>query len=204
MSASGRIWRRARQSRAVLLSGGMLLCLLVVAILGPLLSPHNYLHTDFDNILRAPSFAWRTPVRHRRPRSRPVRAHAARRAGHDPGRARRECRQSGHRRSLRRDRGPCGRARRCRHDALRRYAVCAAVHLFRHPVDGRVRAQFLPHLRRDRRRQLARHGAHRARPDAQPARARVRAGGTSSAASPSCTSLCGTSRRTSLASLSST
>lgn len=56
MSASGRIWRRARQSRAVLLSGGMLLCLLVVAILGPLLSPHNYLHTDFDNILRAPSF----------------------------------------------------------------------------------------------------------------------------------------------------
>lgn len=34
----------------------MLLCLLVVAILGPLLSPHNYLHTDFDNILRAPAF----------------------------------------------------------------------------------------------------------------------------------------------------
>ncbi|MDH5323373.1 MAG: ABC transporter permease subunit [Gammaproteobacteria bacterium] len=33
----------------------MLTGLVVVALLGPVLSPHNYLQTDFDNILRAPS-----------------------------------------------------------------------------------------------------------------------------------------------------
>jgi len=55
MSAVVRLWRRARQSRTVLISGGLLACLVAVAILGPTLSPHNYLHTDFNNILRAPS-----------------------------------------------------------------------------------------------------------------------------------------------------
>ncbi len=54
MSVPGRIWRRARQSRTVLVSGGLLAGLVVVALLGPLLSPHNYLQTDFDSILRAP------------------------------------------------------------------------------------------------------------------------------------------------------
>jgi len=57
MSVPGRIWRRARQSRTVLVSGGLLAGLVVVALLGPLLSPHNYLQTDFDSILRAPSFS---------------------------------------------------------------------------------------------------------------------------------------------------
>lgn len=57
MSVPGRIWRRARQSRTVLVSGGLLAGLVVVALLGPLLSPHNYLQTDFDSILRAPSLS---------------------------------------------------------------------------------------------------------------------------------------------------
>ncbi|MDH4125480.1 MAG: ABC transporter permease subunit [Gammaproteobacteria bacterium] len=55
MSALGRFWRRARRSRSILYCGGMLTGLVVVALLGPVLSPHNYLQTDFDNILRAPS-----------------------------------------------------------------------------------------------------------------------------------------------------
>lgn len=57
MSAVVRLWRRARQSRTVLISGALLACLVAVAILGPTLSPHNYLQTDFDNILRAPSLS---------------------------------------------------------------------------------------------------------------------------------------------------
>ena len=55
MSVLSRIWRRARQNRAVLVSGGLLAGIVVLALLGPLLSPHNYLQTNFDNILHAPS-----------------------------------------------------------------------------------------------------------------------------------------------------
>jgi len=57
MSALGRAWRRARQNRVVVISGGLLAALVVVALVGPLLSPHSYLQTDFENILAAPSFA---------------------------------------------------------------------------------------------------------------------------------------------------
>jgi oligopeptide transport system permease protein len=57
MSALGRFWGRARQNRTVLLSGGLLLGLVVVAVLGPLLSPYNYLQTNFNNILSSPSLA---------------------------------------------------------------------------------------------------------------------------------------------------
>jgi oligopeptide transport system permease protein len=46
-----------RQNRTVLLSGGLLLGLVVVAMLGPLLSPYNYLQTNFNNILSSPSLA---------------------------------------------------------------------------------------------------------------------------------------------------
>jgi len=56
MSALGRVWRRARQNRVVVISGGLLAALVVVAVVGPLLSPHSYLQTDFENILGAPSF----------------------------------------------------------------------------------------------------------------------------------------------------
>jgi len=57
MSALGRIWRRARQNRTVLLSAGLLAGIVVIALLGPLLSPHNYLQTNFDGISQPPSFA---------------------------------------------------------------------------------------------------------------------------------------------------
>jgi len=57
MRAPGRIWRRVRQNRSVLVSGGLLAGIVVIALLGPLLSPHNYLQTNFDNILQAPSLA---------------------------------------------------------------------------------------------------------------------------------------------------
>ena len=48
--------QKFRTSRAVLFSGGTLLLLFVVAIVGPLLSPHDYLATNFDNTFSAPSW----------------------------------------------------------------------------------------------------------------------------------------------------
>ncbi|MGI9270242.1 MAG: ABC transporter permease [Woeseiaceae bacterium] len=57
MSGPGRIWRRALQNRTVMFSSGLLAGIVVIAILGPLISPHNYLQTDFDGILQSPSFA---------------------------------------------------------------------------------------------------------------------------------------------------
>ena len=55
MSALARIWRRARQNRTVMVSGGFLLAVVAVALIGPLLSPHTYLQTDFDGILKSPA-----------------------------------------------------------------------------------------------------------------------------------------------------
>jgi oligopeptide transport system permease protein len=55
MSALSSVWRRARKNRTVMISGGMLIGVVVVAILGPLLSPHNYLDTNFDGILQPPT-----------------------------------------------------------------------------------------------------------------------------------------------------
>jgi oligopeptide transport system permease protein len=55
MSALSRIWRRARRNRTVLVSGGLLAGIVVVALLGPQLSPHDYLQTNFDNIMHSPS-----------------------------------------------------------------------------------------------------------------------------------------------------
>ena len=48
---------RMRQNRAVVLSGGLLATIVVVAITGPMISPHDYLQTDFDNLLQPPSVA---------------------------------------------------------------------------------------------------------------------------------------------------
>ncbi len=50
------IWRRARKSRAVVVSGGLLMILVVVSIVGPILSPHDYLQTNFDELLQRPAF----------------------------------------------------------------------------------------------------------------------------------------------------
>ena len=48
---------RARVSRVISISGGILLAIAVIAIVAPWLSPNNYLDTDFDNILVAPGLA---------------------------------------------------------------------------------------------------------------------------------------------------
>lgn len=55
MRAVARVWARARQSRAVVVSSSILSALVLIALAGPLLSPHDYLQTDFGNILRSPS-----------------------------------------------------------------------------------------------------------------------------------------------------
>ena len=57
MSVVARVWRRARKNRTVLISGGLLVGVVFVAILGPLLSPHNYLDTNFDGILQPPTIS---------------------------------------------------------------------------------------------------------------------------------------------------
>ena len=56
MSALTRTLSRARSSKTVVVSGGVLLAVAVVSFLGPLVSPHDYLTTNFDNILRSPTF----------------------------------------------------------------------------------------------------------------------------------------------------
>ena len=57
MSVVGRVWRRVRKNRTVLICGGLLVGVVLVAILGPLLSPHSYLDTNFDGILQPPAIA---------------------------------------------------------------------------------------------------------------------------------------------------
>jgi oligopeptide transport system permease protein len=57
MKASNTVWARMRSNRTVLVSGSILLATLVLALLGPLLSPHAYLDTDFGRILHSPTFA---------------------------------------------------------------------------------------------------------------------------------------------------
>jgi oligopeptide transport system permease protein len=57
MSVVARVWRRVRKNRTVLISGGLLVGVVFVAILGPLLSPHNYLDTNFDGILQPPTIS---------------------------------------------------------------------------------------------------------------------------------------------------
>ena len=48
---------RVSANRAVRLSGGLLAIVVLLAFLGPLVSPHDYLQTDFANILQPPSLS---------------------------------------------------------------------------------------------------------------------------------------------------
>ena len=57
MSAATRLWARLRSSRTVVVSGGILAAIVLIAIVGPLISPHDYLQTDFSAILSAPTSA---------------------------------------------------------------------------------------------------------------------------------------------------
>ncbi len=43
-----RLTAEIRRSRSIMLSGGILVAIAVVAIIGPLISPHSYMTTDFD------------------------------------------------------------------------------------------------------------------------------------------------------------
>ena len=57
MSAVQRTSQRVRRNRVIVISGGILTGLVLVAVIGPMLSPHDYLQTNFGNILQAPSLA---------------------------------------------------------------------------------------------------------------------------------------------------
>jgi oligopeptide transport system permease protein len=46
-----------RTSRTVMVSGGVLCAIALVAVIGPWISPNEYLTADFNNILRSPAFA---------------------------------------------------------------------------------------------------------------------------------------------------
>lgn len=50
-----RIWARMRTSRTVMVSGGVLAAIALLAVAGPWISPHEYVSADFDRILRAPT-----------------------------------------------------------------------------------------------------------------------------------------------------
>lgn len=55
MTAPVNIWQRVRQSRAVMVTGGILVAMVIVAIIGPMISPHDYLQTNLDNQLQRPT-----------------------------------------------------------------------------------------------------------------------------------------------------
>ena len=55
MKALVDIWHRVRRSRSVLVSGGVLAGIVLVALVGPLVSPHDYLQTNFDALLQRPT-----------------------------------------------------------------------------------------------------------------------------------------------------
>ena len=50
-----RLTYEARRSRSIMISGGILLAIAIIAIIGPLLSPHSYLTTNFDSIFVEPT-----------------------------------------------------------------------------------------------------------------------------------------------------
>ena len=52
-----RIWQRMRRNRVIVICGSILTGLVLVSVIGPMLSPHDYLQTDFGNILQSPSLA---------------------------------------------------------------------------------------------------------------------------------------------------
>lgn len=57
MSVVRRTWQRLRRNRVIVICGSILTGLVLVSVIGPMLSPHDYLQTDFGNILQSPSLA---------------------------------------------------------------------------------------------------------------------------------------------------
>ena len=54
MSAS---WEKIRGNRALVVSAAILIITAAAAMIGPLISPHDYLSTNFEELLRAPTMA---------------------------------------------------------------------------------------------------------------------------------------------------
>lgn len=57
MSVVARIWARMRSSKTVMVSGGILCVIALLAAIGPWISPNEYVAADFGNILRAPTLS---------------------------------------------------------------------------------------------------------------------------------------------------
>lgn len=57
MTALRSTWSRLGHNRTAKASGGVLLGVVFISVLGPVISPHDYLQTDFDNLLRPPTFS---------------------------------------------------------------------------------------------------------------------------------------------------
>jgi len=57
MTALRSTWSRLGQNRTAKASAGVLLGVIFISVLGPVISPHDYLQTDFDNLLRPPTFS---------------------------------------------------------------------------------------------------------------------------------------------------
>ena len=50
-----RLTSEARRSRSIMISGGILLGIAIIAMIGPVLSPHSYLTTNFDSTFAEPA-----------------------------------------------------------------------------------------------------------------------------------------------------
>ena len=57
MTGALQIGKRLRRSRSTMVFAGALAAVVVTAIVGPWLSPHDYLQTNFDKVLNAPTLA---------------------------------------------------------------------------------------------------------------------------------------------------
>ena len=57
MSLVARSWARMRANRTVVVSGGTLCAIALLALIGPWISPNEYQAADFNNILRSPTLA---------------------------------------------------------------------------------------------------------------------------------------------------
>ena len=53
----GASWANVRGNRALVVSAGILIVTAMLAVIGPLISPYDYLSTNFDALLRAPTMA---------------------------------------------------------------------------------------------------------------------------------------------------
>ncbi len=57
MTSSASVWRRITANRTAMVSGGALLLIVLLALIGPLVSPHDYLQTNLENMLQRPGAA---------------------------------------------------------------------------------------------------------------------------------------------------